>query len=132
MFSGKKYKLPQYPPNAQSAFNRLCRAVSLEEIEQLRAILAERMTEMRENALSNNKINLGLAEKINERCNLLLQDYPDKSRHQQALIVGAVSYFVAENDSFSDEAFATGFNDDAQVVNHVLEEIGIEDQFIEF
>jgi fructose-1,6-bisphosphatase len=45
--------------------------------------------------------------------------------------VGALRYFVSDDDSFSDLEFASGFNDDAEVMNHVLEELGLEQEVID-
>jgi hypothetical protein len=39
---------------------------------------------------------------------------------------------VAAEDGFNDLEFASGYNDDAQVMNFVLEELGLEDEYIQY
>jgi uncharacterized membrane protein YkvA (DUF1232 family) len=74
---------------------------------------------------------LVLAEEIAARCFFLLDRYAAAETEHRRLIVGAISYFVIDDDGAEDEGFATGFDDDARVINYVLEELGIDDQFID-
>ncbi|MEZ4752837.1 MAG: hypothetical protein R3A13_00780 [Bdellovibrionota bacterium] len=59
-----------------------------------------------------------------------MDDYEDFSINKSK-IVGAVRYFAVAEDPFPDETFASGFDDDARVLNHVLEELGLEEYYID-
>lgn len=85
----------------------------------------------RDDAQTSNRIDLPTAEEVAARCRLLLEHYEEFSPKEKALVAGAVRYFVVEDDPFSDDVFASGFDDDARVVNHVLELLGIDGMYIE-
>ena len=59
-----------------------------------------------------------------------MEHYNSFSGDQQAFIVGGVRYFTLDEDLVSDVAFFTGLDDEAKILNHVLDQIGINDRFI--
>jgi uncharacterized membrane protein YkvA (DUF1232 family) len=102
-----------------------------EERDQLKQMVGDSMAQVEENAREQYRIDLKTAREVASRCRLLLEHYEEFSDHEKSLVAGAVRYFVIDDDPLSDEIFATGFDDDAMVVNHVLEQLGIDGMFIE-
>ena len=80
--------------------------------------------------MQNPNMNLALARDLAERCRYLMSHYGDYGQEDRALIMGAVRYFAIAEDPVSEAAFASGFDDDARVMNHVLERLGLEDMII--
>jgi len=126
-----QHKLPKFPPNVIPTFKQLCREISPEEIPQLRTEVDTCLEELRTEAQQNELVNLQLAEEIAERCRFLLERYEQFGASQRKLIIGAVCYFAVEKDPFSDSSFASGMDDDAKVMNYVLQQIGVEDRYID-
>jgi hypothetical protein len=133
MIFGRRYNypLPKVPANVRTTFNNMCGVVSEEELKELTLLLEQTMEKTRELAMNSARIDLRLAEEISSRCRLLLEHYDEFTPQEQAFVIGAVRYFVVDDDPFSDDTFASGFDDDAQVINHVLEHLGIEGMYIE-
>ena len=126
----KRHKLPKFPSMLIPTFRRLCVEASEEQIESLYEAISTCMKEAEEASQREDNLNIFLAREIASHCRLLLAEYDSADERGQRLIVGAVRYFVENHDTVSDAAFATGFDDDAKIINHVLEELEIEDQFI--
>lgn len=133
MIFGRRYThpLPKVPANVRTTFKNMCGLVSPEELSELSALLEQSIEKTRDLSLSSPRIDIRLAEEIASRCRLLLEHYQEFSDAEKMMIIGAVRYFVVDDDPFSDDTFASGFDDDAQVINHVLEHLGIEGMFIE-
>lgn len=129
-FFARKHKLPRFPDNLIPTFHRLCDPLPAELLPELRKDLDDFLQQSHDLAATNPRLNVHRVEQIHERCQFLLGQYEKFSREQQALVIGALRYFVIMEDSLADDNFVTGFDDDAKVVNYVLEELGIEDQFI--
>lgn len=127
---GNKHHLPKFPPEAIPTFKRLCRTLSAADLKELKAGLDAALTELRQSARHNPRINLPLAEAIAQRCYSLLELYDHRTPQEQSLIVGAVAYFAISEDPLPDDQFASGFNDDAAIVNYVLEKLGIDGKFL--
>jgi uncharacterized membrane protein YkvA (DUF1232 family) len=51
--------------------------------------------------------------------------------HQQALVVGAVRYFIVGADEFPDHAPLSGLDDDVFIMNMVLEKLGMGESAID-
>jgi len=75
--------------------------------------------------------NIDLANKIGRATLDLLGSYSGLTDDHKALVIGAVEYFLLEDDSTPDATPIVGFDDDAQVLNHVLEALGRGDQMID-
>ncbi|RMG42875.1 MAG: hypothetical protein D6719_05190 [Candidatus Dadabacteria bacterium] len=130
-FKRRKHPLPKFPPAIAPMFRQLCEALPEENIDEYKKEVEAALAAVREEAANNDRINLPLAEKLAERCMHLLSIYPELSEDKRALAIGAIRYFVVEEDPMSESKFAAGFDDDVKVMNHVLEELGLEDQYIE-
>ena len=132
IFSRKiKYKLPKFPVSVIPAFHQLCREIAVEQVDEVRAEVERCLGMLREQAPEKPNLNLPLAEEIAARCFILLDRFAECDSEKRKLIMGAVSYFVVDGDGAEDDSFATGFDDDARVINYVLQQVGIEDQFID-
>lgn len=132
IFSRKvKYKLPKFPVSVIPAFRQLCREIAVEQVDEVRSEVERCLGLLRERAPERPNLNLPLAEEIAARCFMLLDRFGDCDLEKRKLIMGAVSYFVVDGDGAEDDSFATGFDDDARVINYVLQQVGIEDQFID-
>lgn len=126
-----RHPLPKFPGTVADAFHTLCREIGVEQLDEVRTEIEKTITALRERVGEKPNLNLPMAEEIAARCFLLLDRYPNSNPEERRLIVGAISYFVIDDDCADDDAFATGFDDDARVMNHVLERLGIENQFID-
>lgn len=126
-----KYPLPKVPANVRTTFHNMCAVIPDEEVKELEHLVELAIEKTRDDAQNSNRIDLPTAEEVAARCRLLLEHYQEFTAKEKALVVGAVRYFVVEEDPFSDDVFASGFDDDAQVINHVLELLGIDGMYIE-
>ena len=133
MIFGRRYNhpLPKVPTNVRTTFKNMCGQITSDELSELGVLLEQAIEKTRDLSVNSARIDIRLAEEIASRCRLLLDHYQEFSEEEQVLVVGAVRYFVVDDDPFSDDTFASGFDDDAQVVNHVLEHLGIEGMYIE-
>lgn len=131
-FSSPKvaHPLPKFPPGLVRRFRSLCEVLPISATDELRREFLFKAKETKEKAQSNRRMNKKRLDDIIDRCVLLLDIFPDARDQERALIVGALRYFVVDGDELPDEHFCTGFDDDARVINHVLEQLGIEGKFI--
>jgi hypothetical protein len=109
----------------------MCEAIPADSIAKVVPQVDQCLDSFRELAKTHRRLNIFLAEEIGKRCHYLLEHYADFDPEHQAYIMGAVKYFAIAEDALSETDFATGFDDDARVMNHVLEELGLEDMYIE-
>lgn len=126
-----KYPLPKFPNHIAPAFKKLCQPIPVEDIPALRLEIFNYMGRAEEENNKNTLVNLPLARQIAQIASFLLDNYEDYSDVHKGLIVGAVNYFISDGDGISDFNFASGLNDDAQILNHVLEKLKIKDKFIQ-
>ncbi|MCB9030620.1 MAG: hypothetical protein H6619_06170 [Deltaproteobacteria bacterium] len=131
IFSRKKHKLPKFPDYIAPAFRNMCSPLSEEDIDKLRVQLYNYMGEVEEEYRSEGMVDLDLAREIAQRCSLLLDEYPNLPEMKKPLAAGGVKYFLSDGDGICDFSFASGLLDDAQVINHVLEELALDDKFIQ-
>lgn len=69
--------------------------------------------------------NLELARAIGQGCLTLLDgDFDERPREQRQAIQAAIIYFLDAEDDDSDLHSVLGFDDDAEVFNHVATELG--------
>ena len=109
-------------PDEQRRFRALCLATSPEELTEMPGVVEMHLHQLRENA--GPVTDLDTAAMIGDSlCRLLASgiDFDDDAR---ALIRGAVEYFVMTDDADADLHDVLGFDDDARVLNTVLERIG--------
>lgn len=109
-------------PDEQRRFRRLCIATSAEELSQLGSVIKMHLDHIRQNA--GPMTDVETAELIGESLTKLIGsdlEFDDDARSQ---IRGAVEYFLLTEDAAGDLEDALGFDDDARVVNTVLDRIG--------
>ena len=126
-----KHKLPKFPATVIPAFRSVCQHLVPEEAQKLRAFVDKNVETIRAAKDKNLSLDLKLAERIAERCYYLLDHYEEYPPKYRAAVIGAIRYFAVGADAFSDMAFATGLDDDAKIINYVLEMVGAIDQCIE-
>lgn len=125
-----KYELPTFPKGVARAFKSACEVWDQEMILKLKDSIDEYMVQFQELHIVHEFGDLELAKSLARVSKMLLARYHTFDSEQKALVVGAVRYFVEDNDPLPDTGFSSGLVDDAQVMNHVLERLGIEDHFI--
>lgn len=131
LFSKKRHKLPTYPKTIKQTFKEYCVNVDEERLKILREKVNEELEDAQKRVDNGGIHDLKMANEIANRCFYLLDNYNNFLSNQQKLIVGAVCYFAISDDPISEEIFASGYDDDAQVINYVLEELGIDDMYID-
>jgi hypothetical protein len=130
--AAKRYKLPKFPPELIPAFESVCEALPADSIDDYHKEVDEVLAKCREVAKNNTTINIPLAEEIANRAHILLDHYKEFDEKKRALVVGAIRYFAVMDDALPADVFASGMNDDANVMNYVLEEVGLEEHCIKF
>lgn len=128
--AGQKGSLPKFPASVEPWFRQLCEKLPVEKVGELRCAIDQFLLAARKAAQNCVNVDLDLAERCASSCQLLLDSYVELDDGQQALVIGAVRYLVTENDPLPDTLFATGFDDDAAIINYVLRELGLDDQMI--
>lgn len=131
IFRSKKHKLPKFPDYIPKGFNRLKVAISDDEAKALQMELFDYMGRVEAEKSEDPMVNLELAREIGQVCSYLLEHYSEMKDSQKELVVGGVRYFISDGDGVADFEFASGLIDDAQVINHVLEEVDIGGKFID-
>ena len=133
MIFGKRirYKLPKFPQSVIPTFRRYCEPVPVEEIPEILAILNHNAEDIRTRAYQNVNIDPTKVDKIATACRIMLAEYETLDDIGRGLVIGAIRYFIRPDDPVSDHKFASGFDDDVQIINHVLEQVGIDGYFIE-
>lgn len=130
IFRRRQHKLPKFPPNIRQMFYSHCEDLPVEEVAAYHKEVDQALEQVLEDARENELVDVDMARQIVDRCHLLLDSYSQFGAAQRSLIVGAIRYFAHGEDALSEDHFASGFNDDARVLNFVLEELGIENYFI--
>jgi len=125
----KKFPLPKFPPSVSVTFRSVCQELPLESLPELRTELNNFVNAVLSDPAT--KADLNSLRSLYDRALFLLDVYPDRTNKEQSLIIGAIRYFAAAKDSLPEIIFSTRFNDDIQVMNHVLEELGLESRSIE-
>ncbi len=131
VFGRKRHKLPKFPEHIIPGFERMCVSIPPEQVNALRMELFDYMGRVEKEHGGDPMVNLGLAREIAQAASYLLDRYEEFKDSDRGLIVAAVKYFLSDGDGVADFQFASGLIDDAQVMNHVLEELGIKDKFID-
>lgn len=106
-------------------------AISGDRVEHLQAEIGGHLEKVRSALVRNEFLDFGLAERIASALDTLLATYSEiGSDHARALIVGAARFFVTADDVWPDLESPVGFDDDAEVLNAVLKDIGREDLLV--
>ncbi len=109
-------------PDEQRRFRRLCLATSPEDLAQLVAVIGMHLDHIRGNAGPTTDVET--AEMIGDSLERLLRSDIEFDDDARAQIRGAVEYFLLTDDAAGDMEDVLGFDDDARVVNTVLDRIG--------
>ncbi len=118
-------------PEEMNRFIAGCVPTSVEELRGLRERSDDYLQWAKDQAAQSAAVDLDTAERIAGVLASLLDEpdrYDDEAR---ALLAGATSYFVDADDDSNDLTDALGFDDDARVLNAVLDAIGRRDLRIE-
>jgi hypothetical protein len=111
-------------------FVTLCIATPTEELAGLRLQVQAHLARVREEAESSSVIDLATATRIAIALGQVLDEPDQYGPDERALLRGAVDYFVQRDDERDDLDHALGFDDDARVVNAVLDALGRADLHI--
>jgi len=131
MFWKKKFhKLPKFPSSIRPHYKQLCSLASEDQLLELKLELEKNIKDVR--SLSESKLDYPIsdAENCNTVCCYLIDNYNNFSKREQSLIVGAVKYFVSDVDPFHEAIFVSGLHDDKKILNYVLEELKIENMYL--
>ncbi|MGI9596252.1 MAG: hypothetical protein ACR2QK_08835 [Acidimicrobiales bacterium] len=109
-------------PDEQRRFRRLCIATSPEDLTQLATVIELHIDHIRTNA--GQATDVETAEMIAESLTKLVDSGIEFEDDARAQIRGAVEYFLLTDDAEDDLDNVLGFDDDARVVNTVLDRIG--------
>ncbi len=131
IFTRRKYKLPTFPDYIARGFSRLRETLDKSGATALQMELFDYMGRVEKEKSDDPMVNLVLAREIAQACSYLLEHYEDFSDSGKSFVVAGVRYFISDGDGVADFEFASGLIDDAQVINHVMEEVGVEDKFID-
>jgi len=109
-------------PEEQDQFRRLCLPTTAEELAALPELVELHLTQLEAEAGPN--ADLEMAQAIGRTLITLLGASLPLDDSQRALVRGAVEYFLMVDDASGDLDDVLGFDDDARVVNSVLDRIG--------
>jgi uncharacterized membrane protein YkvA (DUF1232 family) len=111
-------------------FRSFCEALPVDQLPSLRRELETAVKAMLHEGGARIQQNTPTIQALKERSELLLARYEQFGETERKLAIGAIRYFLNPDDPFPEEAFASGFDDDVRVMNHVLEAVGCIDQVI--
>jgi hypothetical protein len=94
-------------------------------VRDLKLKVAAHLRELASEALDNDDVDLGLAARIADALWSMIDEAHDRPAADQSAVRGAVDYFVLNRDEVSDLE-PGGFVDDAEVVNQVARDLGLE------
>lgn len=108
-------------PDEQRQFRQLCLPTSPDELAQLAGVVELHIEHIREHEGENADVET--AEAIAKSLLALLSADGTFDDNERALIRGAVEYFLLADDASGDLEDVLGFDDDARVVNSVVDRI---------
>ena len=118
-------------PNEMDRFIAACVPTEADELAGVRLRTQAHLAWARTEAARSPALDLDMATRIAEAL-LTVLDEPDQYGHEErALLRGAADYFIDSDDNANDLTDAVGFDDDARVLNAVLEAIGRKDLVID-
>ena len=131
IFKSKKYPLPKFPDDVAPKFHGFCEELPDERVAEFIPEVREVVKHFGGLAQKFPMLDMHRVQQLGQVCIELLRIYPEHEAADKKLIVGAVRYFASTDDAISETAFASGLDDDARVMNHVLEQVGREDLIID-
>lgn len=118
-------------PYTAHLFAAACVQLSSAEVAQMRSAIHQHVAKLHAALHEHEFLDIATAQRIAEVLDLLLGEYHTFPAEHQRLIAGAAAYFVNNDDAEPDTASLLGFDDDRDVVNHVLTTIGYHDLHIQ-
>lgn len=109
-------------PDEQQRFRRLCLETSEDELGQLTEVVELHLQQLDQTA--GPVTDTETAQRIASSITSLLTSGDRFGPEERALIRGAVEYFLLADDAAGDLDDALGFDDDARVLNAMLDRIG--------
>lgn len=126
-----EHKLPKFPESVEAVFNDFCEALPPESIAEVKSELDKAVKKILRKSLENDLIETKLVNELYEASCALLERYEEFGKSHRAMIIGAIRYFVVENDPLPDSGFSSGYYDDAKVMNYVIHQIGLDELIID-
>ncbi len=111
------------PKRCRELFEKLAQPVPEEKLEELREAMRLHL-QSAERHLGPAPLNLPLIGRMTAALDTALTSYHSLTETQRGLLVGAIRYFVENEDAANDLDDSFGFDDDLAVINAVLLEIG--------
>lgn len=118
-------------PHEMDRFIAACVPTLAAELPGLRLRTQAYLAWVRKEASGNPTMDLDMANRIADTLSRLLDEPDQYGEQERALLRGAVDYFVDSQDDANDLTDAIGFDDDARVLNAVLEACGRRDLLIQ-
>ena len=106
-------------------------ATEAEELPGLRLRVQAYLSHVERMAVSRPLVDLDVARRVADVLQRLLDEPDQLNTHDRQMIRGAVEYFVLDRDESGDLTDVIGFDDDARVVNAVVESLGRADLYID-
>ncbi len=111
-------------PHIQQHLLPLCEALPEAAIVTLQTKLDGYLQSAQEALRQNEFLDIRLAQEIASRLRHVLNGYGRYSVDHQALVVGAIRYFIKDDDADHDLHSVLGLDDDTAVLNHLLDTLG--------
>jgi len=113
--------ISELPDKLRQAVDRFC-DLSLASKPALEALIEKYADDIEQAACNRGDLDVNLAECISRSCKTLLNEEWDRAEDfGKRLIQAACYYFVESDDQDGDLESVYGFDDDAEVLNEVLE-----------
>lgn len=122
--------MPDLPPELAAHLARLC-ALPLGDPTQLRALVDAHLSAAEKAAANSAFVDLALARALATNCQALLDAWPTLPPAHQQLAQAACRYFADPDDDEDDFASIIGFEDDAELLNHIVAALGRDDLLVE-
>jgi len=111
-------------PETDRKFAGLCQDANGDLITQLLQDIETHVAQARLALRGNEFLDVTTAEKIATTLKKLLGKIDAYPIDKQRLVIGAARYFIKSNDAQADLNSLLGFDDDVEVLNYVLVELG--------
>ena len=131
-----EYTLPDFfkeSLNEEQAamLERICDTYKEIPVLMLFEQVVARFEEIKEAAKTSDIINLPMAEAIFVALKAITEKHKTVHREQRYWLVGALGYFIADDDEVSDFDSESGFMDDLEIVNTCLKYAELDDLVID-
>jgi len=108
-----------------AVFSRHLDGASAAEFATLEAAFDPYLEQVRDCLGENEFLDINLAERLVATCRNLISACNQQDAEQVALVVAGIRYFLDPDDAEADCESVLGFDDDAQVVNWVIQATGL-------